>query len=84
VKRSLKMWTGNLDGDRQGLVIATSKDRAMKTAGVGRTDFDNYWVQQPEVDQALETEVLYTRAFTYGKPAPWYRGRCPLVRQETK
>jgi hypothetical protein len=65
-----------------GLVIATSKDSARKIAGVGRTNFDNYWVQQPEADQALEPGVLYTRAFTYSEPAPWYRGRCPLPSRE--
>jgi hypothetical protein len=80
--RKLKMWVGNYDGDRQGLVIATSKDSARKIAGVGRTNFDNYWVQQPEADQALEPGVLYTRAFTYSEPAPWYRGRCPLPSRE--
>lgn len=82
--RKLKMWTGNLDGDRQGLVIASSKDRAQKIVGVGRTHFDNYWAPQPEVDPTLESEVLYTRAFTYSiKSAPWCRGHCPLEKEKS-
>lgn len=34
----LKMWIGNLDGRREGLVIATTKKRAIEIVGAGRTD----------------------------------------------
>jgi len=82
----LKMWIGNLDGSRQGLVIAPTKERARKIVGTGRSDFDGYWTQQPAIDQTLDPEVLYTRAFDYSRAfdkrgtaaAPWHRGRCPL------
>lgn len=56
----LKMWTGNLDGRREGLVIATSKTRARQIIQTGRDDFKNYWTEKP-VDASLAAEVLYTR-----------------------
>jgi hypothetical protein len=80
--RKLKMWTGNYDGSREGLVIASSKERARKILGASRSEFDNYWSETPEVDPSLETEVLYTRPFTYLTAPPWHRGRCPLPDKE--
>lgn len=72
---TMKMWIGNLDGDRQELVIASSKERARKIVGTSRSDFDSYWVLQAGVDQGLEFEVLYTRAM--GRDgALWQQGRC--------
>jgi hypothetical protein len=76
----LKMWIGNLDGSRQGLVIAATKKRAVEVVGTGRTDFDAYWHER-SVDPSLEPEVLYTRPFAESLragTAAWYRGRCPL------
>lgn len=77
----LKMWTGNLDGTRQGLVITTSKTRARTIVGAGASDFEGYWTQQPTIDPTLEPDVLYTRRFAYARDAdrsvPWQRGRCP-------
>lgn len=79
----LKMWIGNLDGSREGLVIASSKKRAVEvlrgSVNVGRTDFDTYWTERP-VDPSLEPEVLYTRPFAdkLRGAATWQRGRCPL------
>ena len=71
----LKMWIGNLDGSREGLVIAPTKKRAMEVVGSGRTDFDRYWHERP-ADPSLEPEVLYTRRFC-GHDKSWIRGRCP-------
>jgi hypothetical protein len=70
------MWIGNLDGRREGLVIAPSKKRAAEVTGSGLTDFNTYWTEHP-VDAQLEAEVLYTRRFG-GRTEPWFRGRCPL------
>ena len=74
----LKMWVGNLDGSREGLVIAPTKVRAREILGTrttSRSDFDAYWRDHP-VDPRLEPEVLYTRRF--GAPMEsWFRGRCP-------
>lgn len=75
----MKMWIGNLDGSRAGLVIAPTKERARKIVGAGRTDFDAYWRLHP-VDTTLAAETLYTRPIG---PEPnglaqWEQGRCPL------
>ena len=76
----MKMWIGNLDGSRAGLVIAPSKERACKIVGAGRTDFDSYWKLHP-VDTSLEAETLYTRPIgpDPNGPAAWQQGRCPLA-----
>jgi hypothetical protein len=70
-----KMWIGNADGRRAGLVIAPSKKRAAEIVGGGLTDFNRYWREWP-VDPALEPEMLYTRPFD--SSGPWFRGRCAL------
>lgn len=74
--KTMKMWIGNLDGDRSGLVIASSKERARWIVGTSRADFDSYWVLQPGVDQGLEFEVLYTRTDATSK---WQQGRCQIA-----
>ena len=74
---SVKMWIGNLDGDRQGLVIAPSKERARKIVGTSRADFENHWVRQSGVNQGLEFEVLYTRVMGAADDQ-WQQGRCQL------
>jgi hypothetical protein len=58
----LKMWIGNLDGSREGLVIAPTQVRARAIIGTSRGDFDGYWRQHP-IDPRLEPEVLYTRRY---------------------
>ena len=72
----LKMWVGNLDGSREGLVIAPTKARARAIIGTGNSDFDAYWRLLP-VDPRFKPEVLYTRRFGTGAET-WFRGRCPL------
>jgi hypothetical protein len=82
--RKLKMWVGNLDGSREGLVIASTKDQARKVVGTSRNDFNDHWRERP-IDLALDPEVLYTRMFTISGNTgreTWYRGRCPLIREE--
>jgi len=78
----LKMWVGNLDGRREGLVIAPTKVRAREIIGAAtgarssRKDFDAYWHEHP-TDLRLEPEVLYTRRFGAHMES-WFRGRCSL------
>ena len=72
----LKMWVGNLDGRREGLVIAPTKKRAMEITGSGPTDFNAYWREHP-VDLRLEPEILYTRRYGASMEA-WFHGRCQL------
>jgi hypothetical protein len=77
----LKMWTGNLDGRREGLVIAPTKVRALAvlSAATGRSsrgDFDAYWRERP-VDPTLLPEVLYTRRYG-ARDDTWVVGKCSL------
>lgn len=75
--KSVKMWIGNLDGDRIGLVIASSKEHARRIVNASRKEFEDYWVLQTGVDQGLEFELLYTKPI--GKPGvAWTEGRCVL------
>jgi hypothetical protein len=76
--KKLKMWIGNFDGSRTGLVIAASKERARQIVGTGRSDFENYWSLQTKVDDSLEAEVLYTCPSARVGPQKWQKGRCPL------
>ena len=78
-KPKLKMWTGNLDGRRKGLVIARTKQRAIEVVGTGIADFNRHWREQP-IDESLNPEVLYTRPYADGirGAKTWVRGRCAL------
>jgi len=73
----LKMWIGNFDGRRQGLVIAATKKRAREVVERSVTEFNGHWHEIP-INTSLEPEVLYTRPFDAAKDVPWQRGRCPL------
>ncbi len=76
---SLKMWIGNLDGSRQGLVIAASKSSAAKAAGMSLHTFNGYFALQTCVYQGMEPDVLYTRPYAWTPhPRPWIKGKCPL------
>jgi hypothetical protein len=77
-----KMWIGNLDGDRQGLVVAASSRKAAAIVGTTRWDLENYWVLQPGLiteakakELGFEPGVLYTRF--PGHPE-WTEGRVSL------
>lgn len=77
----MKMWIGNFDGVRDGLVIAPSKERARKVVGGGRADFDGYWRLQDHVDGSLQPEVLYTRPIAKSCRSAWQQGRCPIEKK---
>lgn len=81
--RNMSMWIGNLDGQRNGLVVASSKKRAREIVGVGHTEFDGYWAKQPGVDPELKPETLYTRPNTgSGRGGErWIQGRCALPKK---
>jgi hypothetical protein len=74
----LKMWIGNLDGVRSGLIITTTKTRAMELIGTNRNDFESYWTLQPGIDKTLEPNVLYTRNYQHQNETQWQRGRYPV------
>jgi hypothetical protein len=78
----LKMWIGNFDGQREALIIATSKKRACEITHTGRKHFDDYWVEQDAVDPNFKPETLYTRPMLReGRRAfllEWFEGLCKL------
>ena len=75
-RAKMKMWIGNLDGVRRGLVISSSKERARKIVRASRAEFDGFWAEQPVVDKMLEPDTLYTRP--NNRDQPWAEGRCAL------
>lgn len=80
--RQLKLWIGNYDGRREGLIYATSKTAAARILGISRSSFDNYWTEPARIVQhngvaEFEPETLYTRPnHTYG--GTFVKGRCPI------
>lgn len=79
--RAMKIWVGNVDGRREGLVIAATKKRAREVAGRSVGEFNSYWHEAgpayTEGATSLEPEILYTRPFD-ARGAAWQKGRCPL------
>lgn len=74
--KRLKCFIGNLDGDREGLVIANSQREAARIAGTSLNDFREYWEVAPSdrLVETLEPMVLYTRPFL--SSGAWMKGRC--------
>ena len=72
----LKAWQGNYDGDRAGLIIASSKKKAAAVVRAGPKGFDDFF-REVEVDVAqYKPETLYTRPIH--SDVPFVEGRCPL------
>ncbi len=63
------MWEGNLDGRRDGLVIAYSKAAALRAMNkkmrVSRNCFDEYFCEQEPIANLLP-DTLYVRAIDHG------------------
>lgn len=79
----VKCYAGNLDGQREGLIVTTSKKRAAEIARTSLHSFNQYWSQQPFPDQQITPHTLYTRPFmSRGNPPPWVAGRCEVKRYE--
>lgn len=78
----MKMFIGNYDGRREGLIIAKSKSAAAKIAGCSVRTFNNYWSEATRVIQVngvgdFEPDTLYTRSNqTWG--GTFFKGKCPL------
>ncbi len=75
---ALKMWIGNYDGRRQGLVVASNRQRAIDIIDTDPHDFDNFWAEVPSTrmdaeDPAgdIEPDVLYLRPFQRFKNSKW-------------
>ena len=76
----LRCYIGNLDGDREGLVIAPNQRLAAKIAGVSLYDFRNHWIEYTHhrTSEVTEELTLYTR-WMYPLNSRWVKGR---VRRE--
>lgn len=78
----MKLWIGNYDGRREGLVLAKTKTAAARIAGISPYTFNNFWNEADRVIQVngvqeFEPETLYTRPHNvYG--GTFTKGRCPL------
>lgn len=74
----MKCFIGNLDGKRNGLILAKSKEEAMRHIPTGRVDFNNYWGATECPSGTFEPLTLYTRPANPIGAQPWVKGRCPL------
>lgn len=70
----VKCYTGNLDGTREGLVVASNQKEAAKVAGTSLYDFRNYWGAEthPWPIASPKLRTLYTRKF--GGGGEWEEG----------
>jgi hypothetical protein len=75
----VKCYTGNLDGTREGLVVASNQKEAAKVAGTTLYDFRNYWGSEthPWPIASPKLRTLYTRKFGGGRE--WVEGRVSYI-----
>lgn len=65
----LKCWIGNFNGNYQGLVVATSKQKAAKAAGTSLYDFNQYWHKAISVKVGeFKPDTLYIKRFDSSDP----------------
>lgn len=69
--KGMKMWIGNLDGERMGLIIASSAKLAQQLIGTTRRDFNDYWALQSGVYDGLELHILYSKPMGSPPDHPW-------------
>lgn len=79
--KPIKCYVGYYDGQRHGMIVATSKREAAKVAGCSVYHFEQYWWTSGARAAWLEMNpkalTLYTRAMNRIGSA-WYEGICPL------
>jgi hypothetical protein len=88
VELKSKIWIGNLDGRRQGLVRAPTKKRALEAilatgASITFKDFNDHWHEWTHpgviasiIGGEIELDMLYTRPFD--ARTGWHKGKCAL------
>jgi len=75
----VRVYMGNYDGSRQGLVVAASQKEAAKIARTSVYTFRQYWSARAEWPLTkLKLGVLYTRK--YDTQNEWQEGICQLHR----
>ena len=85
--KKYKTFQGNLDGRRQGLIIAKSKKDAVAIIGFSLCDFNKYWNEVINIDQSkFKRNTLYTKPFggldSYNRE--WQEGRCEMAPRHDK
>lgn len=76
----LKCWTGNLDGQRNALVIASSQAKAAKVLGISTKSLRDYFGLRGDVPTGYEVETMYTQDNREFGPHhdTWTKGRCEI------
>ena len=80
-ERALKCWVGNLDGLREGLVLAHNQTEAVKIIGISVNHLRDYFNRRSDwslFQQVLKPLTLYTRLMLYIDNNPWEEGRCKI------
>lgn len=75
---TLKCFQGNLDGKRDGLVIASSQKKAADIANMSIHELRKYWSASGAwPSQEMKINCLYTKPSCGSKP--WVEGLCKLT-----
>ena len=76
----MKCWKGNLDGQRDALVITSSQKKAAAILQCGLTCLRDYFSVQREIPEGLKQDTMYTRPIdcSLGGDKNWTEGRCEL------
>lgn len=76
--KPVKCYVGNYDGQRNGMVYATSKREAAQVAGCSVYHFERYWHIHHSLYAVANPKAmsLYTRKNDYYDA--WHEGLCPL------
>lgn len=78
----LKCWSGNYNGDLQGLIAANSKKKAAELVRTSLYDFNQFWKARPlPTAPAFKPFALYVRPFDSGEA--WHRKITRIQRQRT-
>jgi hypothetical protein len=73
---TVKCYTGNYDGTREGLIVAENQKRAAEVAGCSLYAFRQFWHQAPNwPDQRIRPHTLYTRLYSARYQGEWTEGR---------
>ena len=77
--RRVKMFEGNYDGSRMGLILATSQKMAANIAGCGVQSFRDFWYSLEPRPYCVgkKHDTLYTKPMD-AAPSEYVEGRCAL------
>lgn len=76
----MKCYTGNLDGLRRGLIIASNQKEAAAGVGCSVYSFREFWSTTRTLpEQEIKPNTLYTQPFD--SSGPWIEGRCEIKKR---